>query len=27
VLDAGTIVLAGDRRLADTVLRALRAYP
>jgi uncharacterized protein (TIGR03083 family) len=27
VLDAGTIVLAGDRRLADTVLRTLRAYP
>jgi uncharacterized protein (TIGR03083 family) len=27
VLDAGTIVLAGDRRLADTVVRHLRAYP
>jgi hypothetical protein len=27
VLDAGTIVLAGDRALANTVLRTLRAYP
>lgn len=27
VLDAGTVVLSGNRRLADTVLRNLRAYP
>lgn len=27
VLDAGTIVLAGDRTLAELVLRSIRAYP
>jgi uncharacterized protein (TIGR03083 family) len=27
VLDSGAIVLSGDRRLADTVLRTIRAYP
>jgi SCP-2 sterol transfer family len=27
VLEAGTVVLSGDRQLADVVLRTIRAYP
>jgi len=27
VLEAGTVVLAGDRKLAEMVLRTIRAYP